>query len=65
MYDQTYVANMCVADFLGSSITDEKHMAMYVKDVIDDPDASDGTVFTRWYATMCYNGIVIDWEAML
>lgn len=65
MYDSVYVANMCVADYLGSSISDEKHMALYVKDVIDDPDAPDGTPFNRWYADMCHAGIAIDWLEML
>ena len=65
LYDAAYVANMCKADFLGSSITDENHLAKYVKDVIDDVDADDGIVFNRWYADMSYTGIAIDWEAML
>lgn len=65
LYDAAYVANMCKADFLGSSITDEYHLALYIKDVIDDVDADDGIVFNRWYADMSYSGIAIDWEAML
>ena len=65
LYDCAYVANMCKADFMGSSIMDEKHLALYVKDVIDDVDAPDGLVFNRWYADMCYCGIAIDWEEML
>lgn len=65
LYDSTYVANMCKADFLGSSIKDERHLATYVKDVIDDPDGYDGIVFNRWYADMCYTGVAIDWEEML
>lgn len=65
LYDCAYVANMCRADFLGSSITDDKHMAMYVKDVIDDPDAPDGLLFNRFYADCCYSGVAIDWEEML
>lgn len=65
LYDAAYVATMCKADFLGSSITDERHLALYVKDVIDDVDAPDGLVFNRWYADMCYKGIAIDWEEML
>lgn len=65
LYDSVYVANMCKADFLGSSIEDEKHVAMYIKDVIEDPDAPDGIVFNRWYADMCYSGIAVDWEEML
>jgi len=65
MYDCTYVANMCKADFLGSSIIDDKHLALYIKDVIDDIDAPDGLVFNRFYADCCYKGIAIDWEEML
>lgn len=65
LYDCVYVANMCKADFLGSSIIDDAHLAKYVKDVIDDVDAPDGLVFNRWYADMCYCGIAVDWEEML
>ena len=65
LYDYVYVANMCKADFLNSSIIDEAHLIRYVKDVIDDVDAVDGLVFNRWYADMCYIGIAIDWEEML
>jgi hypothetical protein len=63
--DYVYVANMCKADFLGSSIEDNLHVARYIKDVIDDDDAYDGIVFNRWYADMCRKGIVVDWEEMI
>ena len=65
LYDYLYVANMCKADFLGSSIADERHMALYIKDVIDDDDAYDGIVFNRWYADMCRKGIVVNCEEMI
>lgn len=65
LYDSTYVANMCKADYLGSSVPDESYLVKYVKDVIDDPDGYDGIVFNRWYADMCYTGVAIDWEDML
>lgn len=65
LYDYVYVANMCKADFLGSSVPDEGHLCKYVKDVIDDVDAYDGVVFNRWYADMCRSGVPIDWEEML
>ena len=65
LYDHVYVANMCKADFLNSSVKDEMHLAKYVKDVIDDDDAYDGIVFNRWYADMCKQGIAIDWEDMI
>ena len=52
-YDAVFAANMCKSDYLGSSVTDEKHLCLYVKDVIDDVDGYDGIVFNRWYADMC------------
>lgn len=63
--DCVYVANMCKADFLGSSVIDEQHLAKYIKDVIDDSDAPDGLVFNRFYADCCYKGIAIEWSDML
>lgn len=65
LYDYVFVANMCKADFLGSSISDNNHLARYIKDVLDDDDAYDGIVFNRWYADMCKQGVVIDWEEMI
>lgn len=64
LYDYVFVANMCKADFLGSSIPDEQHLCKYVKDVIDDVDGYDGIVFNRWYADMCRQGIPISWSDM-
>ena len=61
--DAVFVANMCKADFLGSSVpNDDKHIWMYVKDVIDDPDGYDGQVFYRWLSDMEGMNIPIDWE---
>ena len=60
-YDYVYVANMCKADFLGSSVPDEHHLAKYVKDVVDDVDGYDGIVFNRWFADTAKKGVVIDW----
>ena len=65
LYDYVYVYNMGNNDFMGSSILDERHLAMYVKDVIDDEDGYDGIVFNRWYADTVTLGIPIDWEEML
>ena len=62
LYDFVYVANMGKADFFKSSIPDEQHLAVYVKDVIDDPDAPDGTTMRRWYATMIAAGEPIEWD---
>ena len=65
LYDAAYVASMCRADFFNSSIIDEHHLALYIKDVLDDIDAPDGLVFNRWYADMSYCGIAVNWEDML
>lgn len=61
MHDYVFTATMCKADLLGKSVPDEEHLAMYVKDTVDDVDASDETTFRRWVATMVGNGIPIDW----
>ncbi len=60
-YDSVFVANMGVADYLESSIPDEKHLAMYIRDVIDDPDAKEGTILRKWLATEDK----IDWEEFM
>lgn len=64
-YDCTYIANMVLADFMGSSILDEMHQAKYIKDVIDDPDAYEGMPFTRFYADCIGSGTPINWEDMI
>ena len=65
LYDFVYVYNMGNNDFIGSSIIDETHLALYVKDVIDDKDGYDGIVFNRWYADTVTQGIPIEWDDML
>jgi len=65
LYDGAFVFNMGMADYLGSSISDEKHLALYVKDTIDDVDASTETTFRRWVATMIGNGRPIPWSDLV
>lgn len=64
-YDAVYVANMCRADFFGRSIKDEGALVQYVVDTINDPDAYEGMVFTRFYADCVGSGTPIDWEDMM
>lgn len=52
-YDYVYVANMGKADLLKSSITDEQHLALYVKDIVDDVDAGDGEIIDELYSLRC------------
>lgn len=65
LYDATYVANMCKADYLGSSIPSEDTMAKYIKDTLDDPDGAEGLVFNRWIADMKWLGIPIPWNEFI
>lgn len=65
LYDAAYVATMGKADYYGSSIEDEQHLARYVKDTIDDVDAKEGAPFVCWYAKMMYSGEPIDWSDLL
>lgn len=65
-YDGVYVWCMATADYMGSSITDEKHLAMFVKDFIDDPDNDSGTkAFDHFYIDCVANGIDIPWEDLI
>lgn len=64
-YDYVYVANMCKADFLGSSILTEKQLCKFVKDYIEDVDSYEGMPFTRYYADCIGSGTIIPWEEVL
>lgn len=64
-YDSIFVANMGVADYMGSSIEDEKHLASYIKDYIDDPDGYEGLPFTRFFADCIGSGTPINWEDVI
>jgi len=64
-YDYVFAANMCLADYMGSSITDERHVALFVKDYVDDPDGYRELPFTRFYADCIGTGTPIIWEDLL
>lgn len=65
LYDAVYVACMCQADYLGKSVIDMNHLAMFVRDMIDDPDAEEGFIFNRFYADQMFMNNPIDWESMI
>jgi len=64
-YDYVFAANMCRADYLGSSITDDQHVALFVKDYVDDKDGYPELPFTRFYADCIGTGTPINWEDMI
>lgn len=47
---------------ISNTLVNEEYLAKYVKDVVDDPNASDEITFRRWVATMIGNGEPIDWS---
>ena len=63
--DYVYWANQCKADTFKSSVPDEAHMALYIKDMVDDPDAPDGMAMCMWYAKMNRAGEPVEWDEML
>ena len=62
LLDYVYLANWCKSVLYGSSIIDEKHLALFIKDILDK---EGDLVFNRWYADMAKLGIPIEWEDML
>lgn len=64
-FNYVYVANMLRADKYKSSIPDEAHLALGIKDVIDDVDCSPYCVFLEWMAKMDGNGEPIEWSEMM
>lgn len=64
-YDASYVLSMARSDYLGSSITDEQHLAMYVKDYIDDIDGNETRAFDEFYINCIAKGIDIPWEDII
>lgn len=64
-YDVIYLANYVKSDFLNSSITDETHLVLFIKDYLEDPDSYEGKTFTRFYADCIGKGISIPWEDLI
>lgn len=65
LYDAVYVCNMGLFDFFGRSVPNEEHLAMFVKDVLDDPDADEGYVFNRFIADCYFMDNPIEWEDVI
>lgn len=64
-YDAVYVACMCKADYLGSSITSEQNVMMFVKDFLDDKDGQKTKALDHYYADAIAKGCPLMWEEML
>ena len=62
LHDAVYIANWCVNTLYGSSIADEKHLILFIKDIFNKESS---LIFNRWYADMSKQGIPIEWEDMI
>lgn len=65
LYNALYLAAMVKADYWGSSIEDEEHLAKYIEDTICDVDAAEGQVLARYLADCSVGGCIIYWEDMI
>lgn len=64
-HNAAYVLNMARADYYGSSIADEQHLARYVKDYLDDIDGAESRAFDEFWIKMVALGEPIFWDEML
>lgn len=64
-YDGQYVWAMAKSDYLSSSITDEQHLAQFVKDYIDDIDGNPTRPFDEFLVNCTAKGIDIPWPDLI
>lgn len=64
-YDAAYVYHMARADYLGSSISDDAHLALFVRDFLDDPDGSKTKAFDHFVVDCRAKKEPIFWDDML
>ena len=64
-YDICYVISMGRADYFKSSISDEQHLALFVKDFFNDPDGYPTMAFTRFYADCIGKSEPIIWSDLI
>lgn len=64
-YNAAYVYAMAMADYWGSSISDDAHLAMFVKDYLDDNDGSSTKAFDHFVVDCRAKGEPIFWDEMM
>lgn len=64
-HDAAYVKAMAASDYLGSSIIDDPHQALFVKDFLDDKDGYETKAFDHFVMDCRRKGIPIFWDEML
>lgn len=64
-HDAAYVMHMAKADYMGSSITDDMHLAKFVMDYLYDPDGSESKALDHFVADCKAKGVRIYWDEMM
>jgi hypothetical protein len=64
-YDAAYVLAMAKADYMGSSITDDAHLAKFVVDFLDDPDGNPSKAFDHFVIDCRVKGEPIFWDSVM
>lgn len=64
-HDVAYVYQMARADYFGSSIADDAHLALFVKDFLEDPDGSDTKAFDHFVVDCRSKGEPIFWDTLM
>lgn len=64
-HDAAYVLAMAMADYFGSSINDDQHLSLFVKDYIEDPDGQSTKAFDHFVVDCRAKGEPIFWEEMM
>lgn len=64
-YDAAYVHAMAKADYWGSSISDDAHLALFVRDFLDDADGTDTKAFDHFVVDCRAKGEPVFWDDMM
>lgn len=64
-FDAAYVLAMARADYYGSSIKDDAHLSLFVKDFMEDPDGTDTKAFDHFVVDCRAKEEPIFWEDVL
>lgn len=64
VYDAWYLYNMCLADYK-RSLAEQKDIAMYIDETINDPDCDPTAVLACFRAKMDTMRVPIHWERYL
>lgn len=64
-YDAVYLYNYAMAKFYGSSIPDKQHVALYVKDYLDDKEGAPTKALDEYVGRCIGEGRPVMWEDVL